>query len=658
MKTSLLTFGISLIFQAALFSQAWRSNYYPENWTPPGIEKNFYTDAFLQDFSYAGYRQGLAPIPTITQNIIDVTKAPYNAKNDGTIDVTDIIQAAIDKAGTDGGGVVYLPAGTYKVSTSTRSTALRLNMDNVVLRGEGVGKTFIFNDDINMASKFIIDIGNVGGNWDVRPTTYAKITKDLMGPSTVIPVDKPELFKVGDLVILRNYITADWANEHKEPEWATSSMATNLDGVLHLRTIKDINLQNNTIVIDIPTRYALKTRDDLSVYKVASSMKKEIGVEDLSIGNREVVSSPEEWIVNAGELNNNMHTTAGSGASKCNKSFVINVEKVYNSWIRRVSTYAHPSNVYGTHILSNGILLDQCMNVTIDSVYVGKAQYGGGDGNAYGFRIEGNDNLIKNTTTELLRHGLVFVRMYSHGNVLHNVTDKNTGRCTGNTIGGLKTGSSGSDFHQWFSVSNLLDNITLDKSYYSIVHRRGVATSHNAVTAHSIMWNTVGNNSPGGYAIRSSQTRYGYIIGTSGLTPFVNTKLSEPRHPTDNTITGTPPAFTYDSNGSRTNPEDIAEGVGLGQSLVPQSLYLDQLERRKARLTPNKEVNILSEIKVFPNPSHGGVFTLNTDLEWAIFNIKGEQILKGKGKEINLQNKEKGVYLLKANKQTLRLLHL
>jgi len=42
--------------------------------------------------------------------------APYNAKNDGTTDNTTAIQGALDQASTDGGGVVFLPPGKYRVN--------------------------------------------------------------------------------------------------------------------------------------------------------------------------------------------------------------------------------------------------------------------------------------------------------------------------------------------------------------------------------------------------------------------------------------------------------------------------------------------------------------------------------------------------------------
>ncbi len=43
------------------------------------------------------------------------TDAPFNAKNDGVTDNTDAIQNALNQASTDGGGIVFLPPGKYKV---------------------------------------------------------------------------------------------------------------------------------------------------------------------------------------------------------------------------------------------------------------------------------------------------------------------------------------------------------------------------------------------------------------------------------------------------------------------------------------------------------------------------------------------------------------
>lgn len=62
--------------------------------------------------------------PTITQPthkpsrlvLYVATAAPFNAKADGVTDNTTAIQNALTKAGADGGGIVFLPPGKYKVT--------------------------------------------------------------------------------------------------------------------------------------------------------------------------------------------------------------------------------------------------------------------------------------------------------------------------------------------------------------------------------------------------------------------------------------------------------------------------------------------------------------------------------------------------------------
>lgn len=65
----------------------------------------------------------LPTVPSITtethkpsrQVLYLATAGPYNAKGDGTTDNTNAIQNALNQAGADGGGIVFLPPGKYKV---------------------------------------------------------------------------------------------------------------------------------------------------------------------------------------------------------------------------------------------------------------------------------------------------------------------------------------------------------------------------------------------------------------------------------------------------------------------------------------------------------------------------------------------------------------
>jgi len=66
-------------------------------------------------------------------------RLPNHAKGDGKTNDREAIQAAIAKAKADGGGVVYLPVGTYKLDWSS-GWGLRIP-SNVVLQGAGMDKT-------------------------------------------------------------------------------------------------------------------------------------------------------------------------------------------------------------------------------------------------------------------------------------------------------------------------------------------------------------------------------------------------------------------------------------------------------------------------------------------------------------------------------------
>jgi len=654
-NTNFNLFLILLISSIGAQSQTWRSTLYPSNWVPP-TTSDFYTDAFIQDYSYAGYRAGEVAIPTITNNIKDVTQAPYNADNTGTNDATLAIQTAINDAGNEGGGVVYLPAGTFKILLPAGQTnCLRIQKSNIILRGAGVGQTFIYNATTAMNGKSIISINSNSANIYSEGANVSRITTDLNNPTTIIPVVAASNFKVGDVVVVRFTISNAWCVEHKETDWQNYS--NTLRGVSHVRTVKAVNTVSNTITIDAPTRYTLKTRDDARVY-LAPAFLTEVGLEDFSIANKEIVTNQAEWLDpgSTTNLDDNAHTSSTKGAFNCENSWVINVREALNSWINNVSTYKPANALFNTQILSNGILLDQCRNVTLDNVFIGFSQYGGGSGNGYGIRIQSNDCLIKNSRIEAMRHGYVFSFMHSHGNVIFNSTDTNTGKCTANGPGLVNTGSSTSDFHMHFSPSNLIDKCTFDRSSYSALHRRtvGSAPTHNAVTAHTTFWNTIGNNSPGSYVIRTSQTRYGYIIGTSGNTNAVNYRVAQAG-----------PAHRYDTDGSRTAPEDIVEGQGTGATLEPQSLYLDQLSKRLATLS-NNESSIFnqSSLLLYPNPiAKDGVLNIQTKSNnnpIEIFDSLGKKVLSreqsGESTSIQLNGFQSGTYILKVGTQSAKFI--
>ncbi len=548
-----------------IYAQHWRSLLYPVDWHPP-VEKEFYQDKFLQDYSYAGYHRGEMNVPVITSGIIDVTKEPYKADHTGHEDVTDKIQEAINDAIDNGGGVVYLPAGTYKVSRSPEKDACLLISDSrVILRGDGPDRTFLYNDTNEMRGNAIIKVLG-GGSWATVRGKVTSISQDLMKPTNVIPVESADGFELGETVIIHAVINDAWiADHHMETHWKEGDIG----GMMYCREIDAIDIINHQLFIDIPIRYALKRDYESKVYPV-TKMISEVGIEELSIGNRESGKS--------GYLPND-YQVEGKGAYDCHDSFAITMERVKNSWIRNVHSYRPEGNGRGSHLLSNGIKVDMTKNVSILHCIMEKPLYGGGGGNGYMFRIMGNETLLEDCEADQSRHGFVFSHATSSGNVIHRCIDKNTGRQKG---GFQIAGSGGSDHHMHFCHSNLIDQSEVKDSYFDVRWRPFGTIVHGITGAHSCFWNITSNGFIQSYAVWSDQARYGYVIGTSGNKSKV--KLD--------------PGTSFSA--PIMAPIDHVEGVGEGEQLLPTSLYMDQKARRLQTdvPVPLPEITVNIEIKV------------------------------------------------------------
>ncbi|MBX2848461.1 MAG: glycoside hydrolase family 55 protein [Acidiferrobacterales bacterium] len=88
----------------------------------------------LPDFSYAGYKHGVEPIPLVKQKVINV--ADYGAvANDGRDDSKAILKALEKAHAIDGSVVVAFPQGQLIISE-----ILRIKRGNIVLRGVGSGE--------------------------------------------------------------------------------------------------------------------------------------------------------------------------------------------------------------------------------------------------------------------------------------------------------------------------------------------------------------------------------------------------------------------------------------------------------------------------------------------------------------------------------------
>jgi len=516
----------------------WRSSLYPADWKPG------YKDSrgrFLHDFSHAGYHGGGVPIPHMIENIVDVSLPPFSADPTGVADVTTILQQALDQVGAAGGGVVYMPAGTYKIAIQAgKNHALVISNSNTVLRGAGPDSTYLFHDESYMRQKSIIYVAPDWAGWFSSGGQNTNIRIDLIHPTRVIPVESVSGYQVGDQVIVRNTPTEAFIAEHGMTGLWTSS---GIKGVAFKRRIDSIDHDLNLLILDAPTRYPLKTRDLARVYKAKPHLQ-ECGVEDFSIGNLENPKSG--W----GEED---YKLSGTGAYDSHFAQALKFEFVENSWLKNIHTYKPDVNNQDVHLLSNCLLLNMCRHMTIDSCYFQKPQYEGGGGNGYMYTLHANDCLIQNSRAKHSRHNYDFKYPFSNGNVILNCLAENS--------------KYSSDFHMYLSMSNLFDHTILNGDWLESVFRPYGGPIHGHSSTQSVFYNSVGNqyHPTRDYIVESRQYKWGYVIGTSGEANQVKT----------DPVSGTQGGYSYDSS-----PRDFVEGVGQGNDLRPVSLYLDQLDRR------------------------------------------------------------------------------
>ncbi len=543
---------ITLESDNAVVGGPWRSSLYPEDWYPGYSDQH---GRFLHDFSYAGYHQGEDEVPVIAENIMDITQSPYNADNSGAADVTTIIQQALDDVGAAGGGVVYLPRGTYQIkqssTTSNPDAALHMKYDNTVLRGAGPDSTFLFHNEHYLRGKDIIHVRKAWSNWFESNGNKTDIAMDLLKPTKIIPMESVSGFSVGDLVVLRSRATVAFIEEHGMAGIWTESA---IKGVAFLRKIDSIDVQRKFLIVDAPTRYALKTRDFASV-SLANEHIAECGIENLSIGNLE--NPKTGW-------DEESHITTGTGAYDVHGSHMIQFKYAQDCWVSKVHTYKPDVNSQDIHVLSNMLLMYMCRNITVDSCDFQKPQYEGGGGNGYMYTFSGNNCLVKNSRANHSRHNFDFKTPSSNGNVILN--------CRG------EHSKYSSDFHMYLSMSNLIDGFTVNEDYLESTFRPyGGTAIHGYSSTQSVFYNTRGEayHSNKGYIIESKQFGWGYIIGTSGAADQV--KLDP--------VIGTLGGYAYN-----TSPRDYAEGIGRGEDLVPQSLYLDQFDRRISNPKPHLQL--------------------------------------------------------------------
>ncbi len=208
---------------------------------------------YIVDFSYAGYRNGEAPIPLL--NIVQ-TLDPIAGDN------TEHIQEAIDQVAgmspdADGfRGAILLKSGTYEINGT-----LRIHTGGIVLRGitdpdNPDNNTLLVATGDDPDKRSVIIVGTTDHDkWKeaVPGTTTAITSPFLPAGSRSLEVAGVDAFEKGDQVIVHHPSTDGWLASVNYGDTASDDPWSSGDiDILYNRYIDDIYPEQNKIVLDAP----------------------------------------------------------------------------------------------------------------------------------------------------------------------------------------------------------------------------------------------------------------------------------------------------------------------------------------------------------------------------------------------------------------------
>lgn len=516
----------------------WRSDLYPADWSPGHTNGS---GQFLHDFSYAGYHHSETAVPSNRPskryNVVD----DFGADSSGSSDATQKIQNAIDAAEQNGGGIVYFPAGKYRVQGR-----LNVRSSNIVLKGAGPEKSRLFFTKTEQMTRksHLVFRGNIQHSGEKRLVEDAENrTKSIR----VSAVNGGTNLSAGDDIAIGWVITDEFVKAHgMEGTWEVFNGEWQ---PIFRREITSIHRTGNTARVEfkVPLRYPALMRDKASIRRETGYIE-EVGFEDLGIGN--AVDWGAAWDLDG------VHALEFRGLK--------------DGWIKRVESFNPPSAdgqwLTGTgsdaHLQSGGLIIRDSKRVTVSDTVMEKAQNRGSGGNGYLFEVrKSNEILFEDSVGRSGRHN--FVQNWGFGVsgcVWHNVRS-NGGQIWTSRVGVAKR-TAHSEFHHSLSMGNLIDSVHVEDGW-SAVNRQSMSSGAGHTATQSVFWNVTGSGK-----VRSLQYGTGYVIGTSPDIDVV-TKVRN--------WWGIPGKYAFWEG---TEPRDFEEGLGEAGDLVPQSLFDSQLAKR------------------------------------------------------------------------------
>jgi len=469
----------------------------------------------IPDFSTAGYMGGGTELPDVSTEIILEPKAG---------DDTERIQEAIDNISSMGKdangmrGAILLKKGVYEVESS-----LTIDKSGIVIRGEGEGKSplrirgfrkgkqkiFLGNDrssrEFNSRNLYLdpsndydldefknslqgrdatiiiatgkdrrelITISGQGGAHKIEGSGSEIMDKYVPVGSRTFHIEKPELFSVGDKIIIERSSNVDWISKIGMDEitgdWEDAPSYSWHPFDLHFED-KIMAIDENKITIEGTILNAIEKRwGGGRIFKYSDEKRiEQVGIEEL----RGISFwQPDEY---------------GSDHTKHAHQF-IHLQNGKNAWIQGVTAehFTALSGAFKTQKSSKQITIKNCANLVADDKYYSGPGYRNNRVNIntdvevgrYGFDIKGQSVLVMNCYTLNNRRSFVVGAKVSGPNVFLDCKAEQS--------------LTRSEPHHKWSVGGLYDNVTDDITFMNrLIHGSG----HGWAGANYVAWNTQGS---------------------------------------------------------------------------------------------------------------------------------------------------------------------
>jgi len=312
------------------------------NYTPDSLGNR------IPDFSYAGYMAGEQPIPNAPiKVVVPVSKGDATLRIQSAIDYVSSLP--LDKAGIR--GVVLLEKGVYHVDGG-----LKITSSGVIIRGSGMGTDGTILRGEGLDRQTLI---RIYGKNDHVIGEEIKIT-DVYVPvnASTIHVASPQLFKVGDQVILHRPSTQKWIET-----LGTETFGGGISALGWKPGQRDINwyrkivaVNGETISLDAPITSALDSTyggGTIASYKWPGRIS-QVGIENLSCQSAYDINNPKD---------------------EAHRWMAITMENINDAWVRQVVFEHFAGSAVELLETSQRVTVEDCKSLMPVSEIGGQRRY-------------------------------------------------------------------------------------------------------------------------------------------------------------------------------------------------------------------------------------------------------------------------------------------